>query len=77
MDKFELRKQKAAYIGKNVLIAAVLPVAFLTGAHAEGPVVTDAVSDINALQTPIALIGGAYIGLKVVQRGWRIVKGFI
>lgn len=77
MNKWQFRKRKAAYVGKNVLIGLAVPILMVGGAHAAAPDVKDAVADIGALQAPIALVGGAYIGLKVFQRGWRIIKGFI
>lgn len=72
----DLRKQQIIRVGKRVAPIVVYPLLAVT-AHADAPNVTEAVSDISALQAPVALIGGAYIGLKVFQRGWRIIKGFI
>lgn len=73
----DLRKQQLVRVGKRVAPIVVFPMLAVTSAHADAPNVTEAVSDIGALQAPIALVGGAYIGLKVFKRGWQIIKGFI
>lgn len=77
MPKFAVLKQQAAHVAKTALPVVVVSVFAVTGAHAEAPSVTSVVSDIEALQAPIALVGGAYIGLKVFKRGWQIIRGFI
>ena len=73
----DLRKQQLVRVGKRVAPIAVLPMLAVSNAYADAPNVTGVVSDIGALQAPIALVGGAYIGLKVFKRGWQIIKGFI
>lgn len=70
-------KRKFAPVVKKVSPVLVLPIALMTNAYADAPAVTEVVSDIDALEGPIALVGGAYIGLKVFKRGWQIIKGFI
>lgn len=77
MGLSDLRKQQLVRVGKRVAPIVVFPMLAVTSAHADAPNVTAAVSDIGALQAPIALVGGAYIGLKVFKRGWQIIKGFI
>ena len=71
------RKQRLIRIGKKVAPIVVLPMLAVSNAYADAPNVTEVVSDIGSLQAPIALVGGAYIGLKVFKRGWQIIKGFI
>ena len=73
----DLRKQQFVRVGKRVAPIVVFPMLAVTSAYAAAPNVTEAVSDIGALQAPIALVGGAYIGLKVFKRGWQIIRGFI
>lgn len=73
----DLRKQQFVRVGKRVAPIVVFPMLAVTSAYADVPNVTEAVSDIGALQAPIALVGGAYIGLKVFKRGWQIIRGFI
>ena len=70
-------KQQAVHVAKTALPVVVVSVFAVTGAHAGAPDVTDVVSDLDALEAPIALVGGAYIGLKVFKRGWQIIRGFI
>ena len=77
MPKFAVLKKQVAHVAKTALpVVAVSSLAF-TGAHADVPNVTDVVTDIDALEKPIALVGGAYISLKVFKRGWQIIRGFI
>lgn len=71
------RKQRLIRIGKKVAPIVVFPMLAVSNAYADAPNVTEVVSDIGSLQAPIALVGGAYIGLKVFKRGWQIIKGFI
>ena len=71
------RKRRLIHIGKKVAPIVVFPMLAVSNAYAAAPNVTEAVSDINSLQAPIALVGGAYIGLKVFKRGWQIIRGFI
>lgn len=71
------RKQQLIHIGKKVAPIVVFPMLAVSNAYAAAPDVTGVVSDIGSLQAPIALVGGAYIGLKVFKRGWQIIKGFI
>ena len=70
-------KNKFVPVVKKVSPVLVLPLLAFTNAYADAPNVTEAVSDIGSLQAPIALVGGAYIGLKVFKRGWQIIRGFI
>ena len=70
-------KQQLIHIGKKVAPIVVFPMLAVSNAYADAPNVTEVVSDIGSLQAPIALVGGAYIGLKVFKRGWQIIKGFI
>lgn len=72
-----LLKQQAIHVAKIALPVVAVSLSAVTGAHADVPNVTEVVSDIDALQAPIALVGGAYIGLKVFKRGWQIIRGFI
>ena len=72
-----LLKKQVAHVAKTALPVVAVSVFAVTGAHAEAPNVTEVVSDIDALEAPIALVGGAYIGLKVFKRGWQIIRGFI
>ena len=76
MDVTFKTKKLAPFI-KKVAPVGVVPMALISNAYAAAPNVTEVVSDISALQAPIALVGGAYIGLKVFKRGWQIIKGFI
>lgn len=76
MAKF-IRKPAFATVAKRAAPVLVVPMLAINSAWADAPNVTEAVSDINGLQAPIALVGGAYIGLKVFQRGWKIIRGFI
>ena len=64
-------------LGKKSALAAAVVMSATVSAFAAAPNVTTVVSDIGDLADPIALVGGAYISLKVFQRGWRIIKGFI
>lgn len=64
-------------VAKKASLVAVLPMALIANAYADAPDVSSAVSDISGLEAPVALIGGAYIGLKVFKRGWTIIRGFI
>lgn len=77
MPNFALLKQQAVHVAKTALSVVAVSVVAVTGAHADVPNVTEVVSDIDALEAPIALVGGAYIGLKVFKRGWQIIRGFI
>ena len=77
MPNFSLLKQQAVHVAKTALPVVAVSVVAVTGAHADVPNVTEVVSDIEALEKPIALVGGAYIGLKVFKRGWQIIRGFI
>ena len=77
MPKFSVLKKQVAHVAKTALPVVAVSVLAVTGAHAEAPNVTDVVSDLEALEKPIALVGGAYIGLKVFKRGWQIIRGFI
>ena len=77
MPNFSLLKQQAVHVAKVALPVVAVSVVAVTGAHADVPNVTEVVSDIDALEKPIALVGGAYIGLKVFKRGWQIIRGFI
>lgn len=77
MPKFALLKQQALHVAKTALPVVAVSVLAVTGAHADAPNVTEVVSDLDALEAPIALVGGAYIGLKVFKRGWQIIRGFI
>ena len=80
MPKFAVLKQQFAQVAKtalSVVVVSVIAVTAVTGAHADAPNVTEVVSDLDALEAPIALVGGAYIGLKVFKRGWQIIRGFI
>ena len=77
MPKFFVLKQQFAHVAKTSLPVVVVSALAVTGAHAEVPNVTEVVSDLDALEAPIALVGGAYIGLKVFKRGWQIIRGFI
>lgn len=77
MPNFALLKQQAVHVAKTALPVVAVSVVAVTGAHADAPNVTEVVSDIDALQAPIALVGGAYIALKVFKRGWQIIRGFI
>ena len=77
MPKFAVLKQQAVHVAKTALPVVAVSVVAVTGAHADVPNVTEVVSDIDALEKPIALVGGAYIGLKVFKRGWQIIRGFI
>ena len=70
-------KKQVAHVAKTALPVVAVSVFAVTGAHADVPNVTEVVSDIDALEAPIALVGGAYIGLKVFKRGWQIIRGFI
>lgn len=76
MVSSSFRKGLAVGVAKKAAVVSAVSL-LAASAYAEAPNVTEAVSDISALQAPVALIGGAYIGLKVFQRGWRIIKGFI
>ena len=77
MVKMSVRKKQIVHVAKRVFPVVVVSALAVTGAHADVPNVTEVVSDIEALEKPIALVGGAYIGLKVFQRGWKIIRGFI
>ena len=77
MPNFALLKQQAVHVAKTVLPVVAVSALAVTGAHADAPNVTEVVSDLDALEAPIALVGGAYIGLKVFKRGWQIIRGFI
>ena len=77
MPNFALLKQQAVHVVKTALPVVAVSVVAVTGAHADAPNVTEVVSDLDALEAPIALVGGAYIGLKVFKRGWQIIRGFI
>ena len=77
MVKMSVRKKQIVHVAKRVFPVDVVSALTVTGAHADVPNVTEVVSDIEALEKPIALVGGAYIGLKVFQRGWKIIRGFI
>ena len=77
MPNFALLKQQAVHLAKTALPVVAVSLVAVTGAHADVPNVTEVVSDIDALEAPIALVGGAYIGLKVFKRGWQIIRGFI
>ena len=77
MPNFALLKQQAVHVAKTALPVVAVSMVAVTGAHADAPNVTEVVSDIDALEAPIALVGGAYIGLKVFKRGWQIIRGFI
>ncbi|OOS21599.1 hypothetical protein B0682_02660 [Moraxella lincolnii] len=35
------------------------------------------VSSLEALATPIAAVGGAYLGVRVGIRGWKILRSLI
>lgn len=76
MSQIEFRKKQAAYVAKRALPAVAITL-FAVGAHAAPPDVTEVVSSIGGLEKPVAMVGGAYIGLKVFQRGWKIIRGFI
>lgn len=76
MDVTSKTKKLAPFI-KKVAPVVVVPMALISNAYADAPNVTEVVSDISALQAPIALVGGAYISLKVFKRGWQIIRGFI
>lgn len=77
MPNFALLKQQAVHVAKTALPVVAVSLVAVTGAHADAPNVTEVVSDLDALEAPIALVGGAYIGLKVFKRGWQIIRGFI
>ena len=77
MPKFFVLKKQVAHVAKTALPVVAVSVLAVTGAHADVPNVSDVVSDLEALEKPIALVGGAYIGLKVFKRGWQIIRGFI
>lgn len=77
MTLIENTKPKKLTLVKKVSIVLAFPVVAMSSAIAAAPDVSSVVSDISALEGPVALVGGAYIGLKVFQRGWRIIKGFI
>lgn len=77
MPKFALLQAQVAHVAKTALPVIAVSALAVTGAHADVPNVTEVVSDIDALEAPIALVGGAYIGLKVFKRGWQIIRGFI
>lgn len=77
MDLYTYRKKRFLHIVKNGAIVVSVPLLFAAGAHAEAPDVKAVVASISGLEAPVALVGGAYIGLKVFQRGWKIIKGFI
>lgn len=77
MPKSAVLKQQFAHVAKTSLPVMAVFAFAITGAHADVPNVTEVVSDIDALEAPIALVGGAYIGLKVFKRGWQIIRGFI
>lgn len=77
MPKFAVLKKQVAHVAKTALPVIAVSALAVTGAHADAPSVTSAVTDIEALEAPIALVGGAYIGLKVFKRGWQIIRGFI
>lgn len=77
MPKFFVLKKQVAHVAKTALPVFAVSVLAVTGAHADVPNVSDVVSDLEALEKPIALVGGAYIGLKVFKRGWQIIRGFI
>lgn len=77
MPKFAVLKKQVVHVAKNALPVFAVSVLAVTGAHADAPTVTSVVTDIEALEAPIALVGGAYIGLKVFKRGWQIIRGFI
>lgn len=77
MYKMTYFKKRAALLAKQSAAVVALPLVFIVGASAAGPNVAGVVTDIGDLMDPIALVGGAYIGLKVFQRGWTIIRGFI
>ena len=77
MPKFAFLKKQVSHVAKTALPVVAVFVLAVTGAHADVPNVADVVSDLEALEKPIALVGGAYIGLKVFKRGWQIIRGFI
>lgn len=77
MVVWSVRKKQIAHVAKRLAPVAAVGLMASVGAHAGAPDVTDVVSDIDALEAPVALVGGAYIGLKVFKRGWQIIRGFI
>lgn len=77
MVVWSVRKKQIAHVAKRVAPVVAFSVFAVTGAHADVPNVTEVVNDLEALEAPIALVGGAYIGLKVFKRGWQIIRGFI
>lgn len=71
------KKGKIGLKFKQAAAIVAIPVICIASASAAAPDVTGVVSDIGALMDPVALVGGAYIGLKIFQRGWTIIRGFI
>ena len=46
-------------------------------ADVQTPDASVVVSSLEALATPIAAVGGAYLGVRVGIRGWKILRGMI
>lgn len=79
-----VRLAQAKHVTKCVAVPAVGLMALSTGAFAADVDVVDTtidasevVTSIKNLYKPIGLVGGAYVGLQVFKRGWKIIKGFI
>ncbi len=77
MVKMSVRKKQIVHVAKRVVPVVAVSALAVTGAHAEAPNVTEVVSSLDGLKVPIASVGGAYVALKVFQRGWKIIRGFI
>ena len=60
-------------------IAAITGMAMSAFAFADvqTPDASVVVSSLEALATPIAAVGGAYLGVRVGIRGWKILRGLI
>lgn len=63
-------------MSKKLLAAVAAPFA-ASGAFAAAPaiVVTDVVSFIESLGTPIAAIGAAYLIIAYSIKGWKLMRG--
>lgn len=67
-------KSFAANHYKKVAVLSTLALASVSNAALN---VTEVVTDLDAMDTPINSIGAATVGVAVVMYGWRKVRGAI
>lgn len=60
-----------------VAVTGMAMSAFAFAKDVQTPDASVVVSSLEALATPIAAVGGAYLGVRVGIRGWKILRGLI